>query len=276
VRELYPHLIAKRQQARILCGCPPSGERAEAAHAALIALHRTGESDVDFPEPASMFTPGWYLRSDIIWSKCNPMPESVTDRPTKAHEYLFLLTKSERYYYDADAIKEPYSESTLREFAEGYNGNALKDYEGAGVQNPSDIKTRIITNARKRNSWRFTGTRAEGMAVNPSGNEGKPYDEQIVRGDGRNKRSVWHIATQPYPDAHFATYPEALIKPCILAGSKVGDTVLDPFNGSGTTGAVAVRLQRNYIGIELNADYIALARRRIGSVAPLFAQEHTA
>jgi DNA modification methylase len=229
VQELYPHLVAKRQQARILCGCPPSGERAEAAHAALIALHRTGESGVDFPEPPSMFSPGWYLRSDIIWSKCNPMPESVTDRPTKAHEYIFLLSKSARYYYDASAIKE-------------IGVEAPRQKEGGAGESAVDRKLRGVDNCM--------------------GSDGT-----------RNKRSVWHIATQPYPEAHFATFPEALIEPCILAGSRVGDTVLDPFNGSGTTGAVAIRHQRNYIGIELNADYIALARKRIGAVAPLFSEE---
>lgn len=207
---------------------------------------------------------GWYLRSDIIWSKPNPMPESVTDRPTKAHEYIFLLTKSARYYYNADAIKEPYapdSEARYRYAFGGakneqlvkdgivikpigmreYKGQATKDYNSAGAQNPSDTKRRVL--------------------------------ESMEDGAGRNKRSVWTINTQSYDGAHFATFPEALVEPCILAGSKQGDLILDPFAGSGTTGAVAIRLQRNFVGIELNPQYVELARKRIGSVAPLLAQE---
>jgi DNA modification methylase len=183
---------------------------------------------------------GWYLRSDIIWSKPNPMPESVTDRPTKAHEYIFLLSKSARYYYDADAI----CETAIR---------------GGEVYRPS-----LTTMSRGQ---------AIGAGRTMSGNALK---DELVVGDTRNKRSVWHVATQPYPDAHFATYPEALIDPCILAGSKPGDTVLDPFCGSGTTGAVSLRHQRNFIGIELNPAYVELARKRIGSVAPLFSSERTA
>jgi DNA modification methylase len=205
---------------------------------------------------------GWYLRSDIIWSKPNPMPESVTDRPTKAHEYIFLLSKSARYYYDAMAIREPYAASTLTQFEQPYQGQATKDYAAAGVQNPSAIKKRI-TDKQRGHGRRHAGFNDRWDAM--------PKDAQQIT--GANKRTVWNVATQPYPEAHFATFPEALIEPCILAGSRPGDTVLDPFNGSGTTGAVAIRHQRNYIGIELNAEYIALARKRISAVAPLFAEE---
>jgi DNA modification methylase len=172
---------------------------------------------------------GWYLRSDIIWSKPNPMPESVTDRPTKAHEYLFLMSKSERYFYDAAAITEA---STI--------GAGAVRRVGADVTGRTDRK-----------------------------DEGR----HTVNDGTRNKRTVWAVATQPYPEAHFATFPEALIEPCILAGSRIGDTVLDPFNGSGTTGAVSIRHQRNYIGVELNPAYVELARTRIGAVSPLFAVE---
>lgn len=205
---------------------------------------------------------GWYLRSDIVWSKPNPMPESVQDRPTKAHEYIFLLSKSAKYYYNADAIREPYSLSTLSEFKQAYTGEATKDYAAAGVQNPSAIKKRI-TDKQRGHGRRHAGfnDRWDDM----------PKDEQQM--GGANKRSVWTIATQPYPDAHFATFPEALVEPCILAGSKPGDLILDPFAGSGTTGAVAVRLQRNFVGIELNPAYVELARKRIGLVAPLLAEE---
>jgi len=235
---------------------------------------------------------GWYLRSEIIWHKPNPMPESVTDRPTKSHEQIFLFSKSARYYYDAEAIKE-----------EGVVPAGTKRRFGA------------VSQAGDRND--------EGRHNNVDGT--------------RNKRSVWTVATQPYPEAHFATYPEALIEPCILAGTSergqcqacgapwervvdrtptecrptpydagrpdgmtlrgtqftggasqttgwqpscacnagdpVPQLVLDPFTGSGTTGAVAIRHQRSFIGTELNPAYIELARRRIGDVAPLLASE---
>jgi DNA modification methylase len=165
---------------------------------------------------------GWYLRSDIIWSKPNPMPESVTDRPTKAHEYLFLLAKSERYYYDAEAIRE-YGPTYIRKaggyigFGETHTGNNQR----GGLADKDTITT------------------------------------------GRNKRSVWEITTQPYPEAHFATFPPKLVEPCVMAGCPVGGLVLDPFAGSGTVLAVAKHLNRQAVGIELNQDYIALAERRL-------------
>jgi len=173
---------------------------------------------------------GWYLRSDIIWSKPNPMPESVTDRPTKAHEYIFLLTKSPKYYYDADAIREPSS------------------HAGA-----------VISLGEKS----FAKRQALGANVSPSGNG---LSDTYVVPDGRNKRSVWEIATQPYPEAHFATYPEKLVEPCILAGCPKDGTVLDPFAGSATTLAVAQRLGRKGIGIELNSEYIELAINRLTKI----------
>jgi DNA modification methylase len=208
---------------------------------------------------------GWYLRSDVIWSKPNPMPESIKDRPTKAHEYVFLLSKSERYFYDADAIRQPYAESTLREFQDGYEGQATKPYDGTGAQNASDVKRRIVDKQRGHGR-RHAGFNDRWDAM--------PKDEQQMHGS--NARSVWTIATQPYPEAHFATFPEALPEKCIKAGSRIGDTVLDPFTGSGTTGAVAVRLGRHFIGCELNPTYADLARQRIGGAAPLFAAEATA
>jgi DNA modification methylase len=208
---------------------------------------------------------GWYLRSDIIWSKPNPMPESTQDRPTKAHEYIFLLSKSRRYYYDGAAIREPYAASTLREFAEGYEGQATKSYEGTGAQNPSDVKRRIVDKQRGHGR-RHAGFNDRWDAM--------PKGEQQM--SGANKRSVWTVATHPFPGAHFATYPEALIEPCIRAGSRHGDTVLDPFAGSGTTGVVALKNGRSFVGIELNPDYAEMARRRIGSVSPLFSEEATA
>jgi DNA modification methylase len=188
---------------------------------------------------------GWWLRQDIIWSKPNPMPESVTDRCTKAHEYLFLLSKSERYYYDADAIAEP--------FADERNGNP-------GAYN----RTSQAAKGANRNR-QDTGFLNNGGGWNADGIVTK-----------RNKRSVWEIATAPFAEAHFATFPPALIEPCILAGCPkagvVAGTVLDPFGGAGTTGLVADRLQRNAILIELNSEYAAMARRRIENDAPLFTQ----
>jgi DNA modification methylase len=180
---------------------------------------------------------GWWLRQDIIWSKPNPMPESVTDRCTKAHEYLFLLSKSERYYFDQDAIAEPAVRAGL----------VLHSY-GTGAKDRQDVSE---TNDRR--------TRI-GLA---NWNQAQP--------DTRNKRSVWEVCTAPFPEAHFATFPPALIEPCILAGCPKGGAVLDPFGGAGTTGLVADRLGRNAILIELNPEYAAMAQRRLTKDAGLFA-----
>lgn len=165
---------------------------------------------------------GWYLRQDIVWHKPNPMPESVTDRCTKAHEYIFLLSKGPRYYFDAEAMKEP------------------------AVGGPSGNTTR-----KQRPNADTLRRGAQAGSIPWSGSE------------TRNKRSVWTVATRPYKGAHFATYPPALIEPCILAGSRVGDVVLDPFMGSGTTAATALKHSRRYIGCELNEDYRALQEERI-------------
>jgi DNA modification methylase len=170
---------------------------------------------------------GWYLRSDIIWAKPNPMPESVTDRPTKAHEYLFLLAKSERYYYDAEAIKEAQAEDT----ADRYR------YE---------FKDRYADVADAK-GWRGKFGGANGVALR----------------SGRNKRSVWTVTTQPFAEAHFATFPPDLIKPCILAGAPARGVVLDPFAGAGTTLYVAKELNRKAIGIELNQAYAAMTTERL-------------
>ncbi len=178
---------------------------------------------------------GWYLRSDIIWNKPNCMPESVTDRPTKAHEYIFLLSKSKKYYYDADAIREPLSVHRAKQA--GQNVEPGNDIVGRREQ---------IEHARQRGSGgHFDGHK---WFMNPL---------------GRNKRSVWTITTKPFKEAHFATFPPKLIEPCILAGCPIGGVVLDPFMGSGTTAIVAKYNQRNYIGFELNKDYIEIAERRI-------------
>lgn len=267
----------------------------------------------------AMQADGWWLRSDCIWHKPNPMPESVTDRPTKAHEYVFLLTKAERYFYDEQAVRQPYAESTLPQSARPYGGVATKDYAQGLAQDPSETKRRVA--------------------------------ESLERRGGANLRTVWSIPTQPYAGAHFATFPEALAERCIRAGTSergccakcsaprvrivesefvpqsgaspekvvrapgsldqsnrwvgtprgrtethsvgwrpmcdcrggggtegapyasVPCTVLDPFTGSGTTGAVAVGLFRSFVGVELNPEYVKLARQRIGAVAPLIVKE---
>ena len=176
---------------------------------------------------------GWWLRQDIIWHKPNPMPESVQDRCTKAHEYIFLLTKRERYFYDANAIAEP----------------AIH----AG---------KVVTNDNGKNGQ---------MDEYGQTREGFLRDGGVLVGDTRNKRSVWTVPSQPFADAHFATFPPALIEPCILAGSKRGDTVLDPFGGAGTTGLVADRFGRDAILCELNPGYAAMAEDRITAEQPLLA-----
>lgn len=206
---------------------------------------------------------GWYLRNDIVWSKPNPMPESVTDRCTKSHEYIFLMAKSERYFYDADAVAEPASLAMQEQMEQGYQGLGLKDYEGVGVQNPSTVKARIIANARAKH--RQTDPQAAGHRivnnVAAARAAGAPHDNPF--GITRNLRTVWTITTQPYPEAHFATFPEEIPERCIKAGSRVGDVVLDPFAGSGTTGQVAAQLGRSFVGIELNLEYARLAGRRL-------------
>jgi DNA modification methylase len=186
---------------------------------------------------------GWHLRQDIIWHKPNPMPESVTDRCTKAHEYMFLLSKSARYYYDNEAIKERQAESSAERALYGWNGRNDDGSNGA----------RTGAGIRKM--------KESGMSMGEAG---------LIPLDGmRNKRSVWTVTTKPFKEAHFATFPPDLIEPCILAGCPEGGTVLDPFFGSGTTGLVCSRLNRQYIGIELNGEYIEMARRRIEGDAPL-------
>lgn len=167
---------------------------------------------------------GWYLRQDIIWSKPNPMPEPTKDRCVKSHEHIFLLTKSSKYFFNYEAIREPrVSSSNNHQFGgKKYNDSNNMIYKSIG---------------------------------------------SIYKSDGkRNKRDVWSVPTQPFKGSHFAVMPEALVKPCILAGSKEGDTVLDPFFGAGTTGLVALKNNRKYIGIELNPEYAKIAENRIKEV----------
>ena len=176
---------------------------------------------------------GWYLRQDIIWHKPNPMPESVTDRCTKSHEYIFLLTKSQRYFYDYKAIQEKAA------------------YDGR--------KDTVMKGSQKYNTAVVPGQAAHTFAVGG-------HERWQMNGDGehvRNKRSVWTVTTKPYKEAHFATYPEALIVPCIKAGCPEGGIVYDPFMGSGTTALVSHKLNRNWIGSELNPEYVKIAEKRL-------------
>jgi DNA modification methylase len=170
---------------------------------------------------------GWYLRQDIIWHKPNPMPESVRDRCTKAHEYIFLLSKSPRYYFDCEAIKEPAAGGTTKSNSKRLAEQAIA--RTGGLISGGTAKSTLGTSAYKT----------------------------------RNRRSVWSVATRPFKGAHFATFPPDLIEPCILAGAPAGGHVLDPFNGAGTTGVVAIQHGRTYTGIELNSEYLEIARQRI-------------
>lgn len=201
---------------------------------------------------------GWFTRCIIIWSKPNPLPESVTDRPTRSHEYIFLLSKKPKYYYDHEAIKEPPSPELLKQIAEGYNGNATKDFSSGMAQDASATKKRIIDGYREKiDKQRGHSRRHDGFNDRW---DNLTREEQMACGS--NKRDVWTVAPANYPEAHFATFPPALIKPCILAGSKPGDTILDPFGGSGTVGEVALEYGRCAVLIELNPAYIPLIEKR--------------
>ena len=179
---------------------------------------------------------GWYLRQDIIWHKPNPMPESVKDRCTKAHEYIFLLSKSRKYYYDHEAIKEPAA------------------YDGR--------KDTLMKGSLKYEKGVVPGQVEHSMAA-----KGHERWKKNERGEYvKNKRSVWTIPTKPFKGTHFAVFPEDLIEPCILAGCPEGGIVLDPFMGSGTTAVVALKHNRNYIGIELNPEYIKIAEKRVSEL----------
>ncbi len=286
---------------------------------------------------------GWYLRQDIIWHKPNPMPESVQDRCTKSHEYIFLLTKSAKYFYDADAIRKPLAESTVGRYEYGWNGNTdvgniKASHSGIGKFIGSQkSKDTIITGRNKRSVWKIdqkpyaviepefrkevieyrdlpnqeeireylsNARKSKGLTIQqieehygnqaghhwfekngsyPSAEDWKElksllefddeYDECMTtifyksglkqdNPKGANKKSVWKINTKPYKEAHFAVFPPKLPELCIKAGSSEGDIVLDPFFGSGTTGWVAQRLGRKWIGIELNEEYIKIAEKR--------------
>lgn len=217
---------------------------------------------------------GWYLRSDIIWHKPCPMPESVNDRPTKAHEYLFLLSKSERYHYDHEAIMEQASPDTHARYARGRSDDHKWADGGPGNQ----------TIAKSFVHMRAPGVNPKAMMPKDEGRQEQGLETASKFGHGpgwrnkqnesfsaavkdvvewRNKRTVWTVPPQPFPEAHFATFPEALVRPCILAGCPEGGLVFDPFIGSGTVAVVAESLGCNWLGIELNPAYIEMAERRI-------------
>lgn len=186
---------------------------------------------------------GWYLRQDIIWHKPNPMPESVRDRCTKAHEYIFLLSKSPKYYFDHEAMQEP----------------CVKGAAGSEFHTGKTGEHQLGRASKKRSVREGVDTKGGGQ-----GSGEISYPSEI-----RNRRDVWTVSTKPFAGAHFATFPPDLIEPCVLAGCPVGGIVLDPFNGAGTTGLVALRNQRHYLGCELNPEYAAMAETRIRDENPM-------
>lgn len=201
----------------------------------------------------SLRNAGWYLRQDIIWHKPNPMPESVTDRCTKSHEYIFLLSKSQKYYFDHEAIQEPCIDQNRTNFQSGSRSNGInKD------RNDNDLGERSKNWKPKTKNCQYDGQVPNSMHIRREmGLSDAVYTV-------RNKRDVWSINVKPCKEAHFATYPEELVSTCILAGCPESGIVLDPFMGSGTTGIVANKLGRHFVGIELNPEYIEMAERRIG------------
>lgn len=206
---------------------------------------------------------GWWLRQDIIWSKPNPMPESVTDRCTKAHEYMFLLSKDGKYYFDNEVIKEP---AEWGEWGSRLERESKKSF-------PTEKQNGIRSSAPARDNFRRENSK-RGDLVHPSGSvpAHRPDREDTFATGSRNKRSVWTVTTKPFSEAHFATFPEDLIRPCILAGSRENDIVLDPFAGAGTTLVLAKKLGRRSVGIELNPEYCEMIVNRIKREAtlPLF------
>jgi DNA modification methylase len=228
---------------------------------------------------------GWYLRSDIIWAKKNTMPESVTDRPTRSHEYVFLLSQSERYYYDHKAVRTPLKPSSLLRLGQDLDGQQGSLRANGGIRSDRPFKPAMFGGKHK----------SEEASKQTRLQSGNRWEQNPT--DGANLRNVWHIeedeitqflewkqamieqgdlpdvwnvSTKPFKDAHFATFPDTLIEPCIKAGTKPGDTVLDPFGGAGTTGLVCERLERNAILIELNPAFAAMSDTRIRADAPLF------
>lgn len=233
---------------------------------------------------------GWFLRSEIIWHKPNPMPESVTDRPTTAHERIFLFSKTPHYYYDYDAIREPLAESSVERLAQDIENQEGSHRANGGAKTNGTMKAVTHKNldaqarskphgfhvARAKSPIYFGGEKGRNYTPAPddpnyrSGSDqwGREYAPKDAM---RNKRTVWEVATMPFKEAHFAAYPPKLIEPCVLAGCPRGGTVLDPFFGAGTTGLVADRLQRHCTSIEINAEYIDIAAKRLAEEGGMFA-----
>lgn len=196
---------------------------------------------------------GWYLRQDIIWHKPNPMPESVRDRCIKAHEYVFLLSKSPKYFYDNEAIKEP----------------AIYALNSGDNRPPGIVRDRLYGYDSKEAvlRGRVVSESANGITIrHPNGKHGDMQQSPKTIVDMKNKRSVWSIAPRPFKGAHFAVFPPALVEPCILAGSKVGDTIIDPFGGSGTSGGVALKYGRNAVLLELSQEYADIFPSRVEAI----------
>jgi DNA modification methylase len=203
---------------------------------------------------------GWFLRQENVWSKPNPMPESVTDRPSCAHEKVFLLTKSARYYYDADAVRLPMADSSIARLSQNVDAQDGSPRANGGAKTNGPMKA--VGGKQRGHGRRHDGFNDRWDAMTKT-------EQQLL---GANLRNVWTIATQPFSGSHFATMPPALAEICIKAGSRPGDTILDPFGGAGTTGLVADRLNRNAILIEINSEYVRLAHDRIHGDSPLFAE----
>ena len=206
----------------------------------------------------AMRADGWYLRQDIIWNKTNCMPESVRDRCTKSHEYIFLLSKSDRYYFDAAAISEPIAGSSTKRYLQNIEAQKRSDRQ------PGKTNGKMKAVLPRFGGGKYGPDRSEESRTK----SGKPYIPTLRR----NKRDVWAISTGGFKGAHFAVFPEKLVEPCILAGCPEGGTVLDPFTGSGTTGVVAKRLGRNFVGCEINPDYLKMATDRINATMVQFNQ----
>lgn len=207
----------------------------------------------------SLRNAGWYLRQDIIWAKGNPMPEPAKDRCVKSHEYVFLMSKSQKYYFDYEAISEPCADQTRTNYQSGSRSNGLnKD------RNDNDLGERSKTWKPRTKNCQYDGQQPNSMHLRRE--QGLPDKEYVVR----NKRDVWSVNVKPDSVAHFATYPEELIAPCILAGCPSGGIVLDPFMGSGTTARVARKLNRHFVGFELNPEYCKIIERKTQVMGDLF------
>jgi len=231
---------------------------------------------------------GWLLRSEVIWRKMNPLPESVSDRFSSSHEFVFVFSKRERYYFDVEAVKEPIAESSKKDVRR--RTERVRDYQNAAAAFGAGTSASRRTAggaffSGQPSSWRGSsfnrgktavsqvGTQSEESRKNAGSTDSRVsgfqdrWDNSSEQPEMRRKRDVWDISSQPYKGAHFAPMPEKLVEPCILAGSAQGDLVLDPFAGSGTVGVVALRHGRRFVGIDLNPEYLALAHERIGKEA---------